>query len=438
MVDDILSRREFHKTGAASLAGAVSVAASTSLGAATPSNHKRLGFIGVGNRGGQLLSAFLDHPDATVVALCDIYEPYLQRAKKRVGGKVETYDDFRRVLDRKDIDAVVIATPDHWHAVQMILACQAGKDVYVEKPLSITIREGRRMVDAARKHNRVVQVGTHRRSSRLYADLAGRVSGGALGKVTVARTYRLSNMYPNGIGKASPGDPPAGLNWDMWLGPRPARPFQATIAPYKFRWWDAYSSQIANWGVHYLDAIRWVLGEEVPASISAHGGRFAIDDDRTIPDTLEAVFEFASGRLALFGQYEASGNPALRSGEIEFRGTLGTAYSAERNFEFIAERGGQFQKEMPRTTPVRVNGQDGDLTWQHARTSSTASFRGAGRMRTWRPAIARRRSPTWPISPSLPARLDWDAKNERVTNHPAANDLLDYEYREPWRSLQQG
>ncbi len=184
-----------------------------------------------------------------------------------------------------------------------------------------------------------------------------RVSGGALGKVTVARTYRLSNMYPNGIGKAAPGDPPAGLNWDMWLGPRPARPFQATIAPYKFRWWDAYSSQIANWGVHYLDAIRWVLGEEAPASISAHGGRFAIDDDRTIPDTLEAVFEFASGRLALFGQYEASGNPALRSGEIEFRGTLGTAYSAERNFEFIAERGGQFQKEMPRTTPVRVNGQ---------------------------------------------------------------------------------
>ncbi len=149
MIDDTLSRREFHKTGAASLAGAVSVAASASLGAAAPSNQKRLGFIGVGNRGGQLLSAFLDHPDATVVALCDIYEPYLQRAKKRVGGKVEMYDDFRRVLDRKDIDAVVIATPDHWHAVQMILACQAGKDVYVEKPLSITIREGRRMVDAA-------------------------------------------------------------------------------------------------------------------------------------------------------------------------------------------------------------------------------------------------------------------------------------------------
>ncbi len=440
MVDETLSRRDFHKAGAASLTGAVSVAASgASLRATAPSNQKRLGFIGVGNRGKQLLSAFLDHPDAKVVALCDIYEPYWQRAQKQVGGKVETYDDFRRVLDRKDIDGVVIATPDHWHAVQMMLACQAGKDVYVEKPLSVTIREGRRMVDAARKHNRVVQVGTHRRSSRLYADLVSRVTGGALGKVTVARTYRLSNMFPKGIGKAPPSDPPAGLNWDMWLGPRAARPFQVTIAPYKFRWWDAYSSQIANWGVHYLDAIRWVLGEEAPASISAHGGRFAIDDDRTIPDTLEAVFEFASGRLAVFGQYEASSNPAIRSGEIEFRGTLGTAYSAERSFEFIAERSGQFQKEIPRTTPVRVNSQDGDLTWEHARNFLDCIV---SRNRPNADVETGHRSTTFAHLANLAlatrARLDWDAKTERVTNHPAANELLDYEYREPWRSLQQG
>ncbi len=439
MTDGMLSRRDFHKTGAASLAGAVGVAASTTVAAAAPSNQKRLGFIGVGNRGKQLLSAFLDHPDAAIVALCDVYEPYLQRAQKRVGGRAETFEDFRRVLDRKDIDAVVIATPDHWHAAQTILACQAGKDVYIEKPLSVTIREGRRMVDAARKHNRVVQVGTHRRSSALYADLASRVAGGVLGKVTVARTYRLNNMYPKGIGKATPADPPAGLNWDMWLGPRPARPFQATIAPYKFRWWDAYSSQIANWGVHYLDAIRWVLGEEAPASISAHGGRFAVDDDRTIPDTLEAVFEFASGRLAMFGQYEASSNPTLRSGEVEFRGTLGTAYISEHSFEFIAERSGQFQKEIPHTTPVKVNGHDGDLTWQHARNFLDCIV---SRKRPNADVETGHRSTTFAHLANLAlatrSRLDWDAKTERVTNHPAANDLLDYEYREPWRSVQQG
>jgi predicted dehydrogenase len=433
-----LTRRDFHKTGAASLAGAVGVATAGALRAA-PSNQKRLAFIGVGNRGGQLLTAFLEHPDASIVALCDVYEPYLRRARERLAGKAETYDDFRRVLDRKDIDAVVIATPDHWHAIQTILACQSGKDVYVEKPLAITIREGRRMVDAARKANRVVQVGTHRRSSSLYADLVHRVAGGELGKVTVARTYRLSNMYPDGIGKAPPGPPPAGLNWEMWLGPREERPFQATIAPYKFRWWQAYSSQMGNWGVHYLDAIRWVLGEEAPASVSAHGGRFALDDDRTVPDTLEVIFEFASGRLAMFGQYEASGNPALRSGEIEFRGTLGTAYTSEGNFEFIAERAGQFQKPGPRTTPLRVTSRDGDLTAQHARNFLDCIV---SRARPNADVEIGHRSTTFShlanIALATRARLDWDAKAERVTNHPAANDLLDYEYREPWRSQVRG
>ena len=329
MSDRSMSRRDFHKFGAASLATAVA-AGETTPATAAPSNRKRLGLIGVGNRGTQVLNAFLTHPDVEVAAVCDVFEPYLKRAQERLGGRTHVTNDFRRVLDRKDVDAVVIATPDHWHAVQTILACQAGKDVYVEKPLSITIREGRRMVEAARKHGRVVQVGTHRRSSNLYAEFAGRVQGGLLGKVTVARGYRLSNMFPNGIGKAKPSDPPPGLDWDKWLGPRPWRPFQSTIAPYKFRSWDPYSSQIANWGIHYLDAIRWLLGEEAPASISAHGGRFAIDDDRTIPDTMEAVFEFASGRLVLFGQYEASGNPMLPQAKSNFAArkeppTLGNA-----------------------------------------------------------------------------------------------------------------
>ena len=204
----------------------------------------RLGFIGVGNRGCQLLKGFLAHPDAQVVALCDVYEPYLYGAYDRIDprfaglgkriaqmptieGDVARVKDFRAVLDRKDIDAVVIATPDHWHAIQMIAACRAGKDVYVEKPLSMTIVEGRAMVDAARKHDRIVQVGTHRRSSRMYAKLAESVQAGALGKVTVARAAFTSNMAPGGIGHAPDSPPPPGLDWDLWLGPRPERPFRA-------------------------------------------------------------------------------------------------------------------------------------------------------------------------------------------------------------------
>ena len=436
-----LNRREFQQTGlAASLAGAAvggAISAVSARAASAPSNKKRLGFIGVANRGGQVLDAFLTHPEVEVVALCDVYEPQLMKVKQKLEGKPDTYEDFRRVLDRDDVDAVVIATPDHWHAVQMILACQAGKDVYVEKPLSITIREGRRMVDAARKHNRVVQVGTHRRSSTLYAELAGVIAAGTIGKVTVARAYRLSNMYPDGIGKAAPSEPPAGLNWDWWLGPRPARAYQATIAPYKFRWWDPYSSQMANWGVHYLDAIRWITGDEAPASVSAHGGRFAIDDDRTVPDTLETTFEFASGRLVTFGQYEASGNPALRSGDIELRGTQGTAYIGDRGYEIVPERGGQFQQSDPRMSPIKVSGRDGDMTAQHARNFLDCMV---SRDKPNADVEIGHRSTTMSLLANIAlatrARLDWDATAERVTNNEAANELLDYEYREPWRSIQ--
>ncbi len=386
-----------------------------------------------------MLAAFQEHADVEVVAVCDVYEPYREKAVERIGGKVEACADFRRVLDRKDVDAVVIAAPDHWHAAQTILACAAGKDVYVEKPLSVTIREGRRMVDAARKHNRVVQVGTHRRSSRLYGQLAEFVAAGTLGKVTVARAYRLSNMYPRGIGKAAVSEPPPGLDWDMWLGPRPLRPFQATIAPYKFRWWDLYSSQAGNWGVHYLDAIRWLTGEEAPASISAHGGKFAIDDDRTVPDTLEAVFEFTTGRLALFGQYEASGNPMLRSGDIELRGTQGTAYIGDRGFEVMPERGGQFQDNEAQGSASKVVSVDGDLTVQHARNFLDCVV---SRDKPHADVEIGHRSTTFSLLANIAlatrARLDWDAAAERITNHETANDPLDYEYREPWRSVQIG
>jgi hypothetical protein len=131
-----------------------------------------------------------------------------------------------------------------------------------------------------------------------------------LGKVTVARASYCGNMAAVGIGHAPPSDPPADLDWDLWLGPRPARPFQATIMPYKFRWWQLYSSQVANWGVHYFDLIRWLTGELAPASVSAHGGRFAVDDDRTIPDTTLAIFEHASGMLTEVALFEANGRPS--------------------------------------------------------------------------------------------------------------------------------
>ena len=432
------TRRSFTKAGAAA---AVGVAATRSIAARNPSddganNRIRLGFIGVANRGGQLIDGFAAHKDIEIVALCDVDALTLGKARERVGGNVDTHGDFRRLIDRTDVDAVVIATPDHWHAIQTVMACDAGKDVYVEKPLSNTIHEGRRMVEAARRNRRVVQVGTHRRSSKLYADLVNRTTAGDFGKICVGRAYRISNMDPDGIGRSKPKAPPKHLDWDMWLGPRPLRSYQENIAPYKFRWWHLYSSQMGNWGVHYLDAIRWCTGELAPAAVCAMGGRFAVDDDRTVPDTLEATFQFNSGRLVSFGQYESSGNPVFPYGEIELRGTQGTVYVGTNGYHVVPERGGQFQDRAPRMQPEEVSAEDenASLTALHAR-----NFLDCVRSREKPNADVEigHRSTCFSLMANISLmtgqRLEWDPENERFINSPEANNLVHYEYREPWK-----
>lgn len=423
-----LTRREF----------ALSALAATALSrtaSAQASNRIRLGFIGIANRGSQLMNAAIPNSDAEVVALCDVNQAALDSWHAKLDGKPARYTDYRKMLEQKDIDAVVIATPDHWHALQAIAACDAGKDVYCEKPLSITIYEGRRIVEAARRNNRIFQVGLQRRSSPMYAGIRDLVRSGAIGKVTVARAYRLSNMFPSGIGVAPDGPPPDGLDWDMWLGPRPKRPFNPNIAPYKFRWWKAYSSQVANWGVHYFDVIRWILGEQAPVSLSAHGGKFAVEDARDIPDTMESTFEFASGRLLIMGQYEASGVPALTSGELELRGTQGALY-AGNGYEIVPERGGQFQSPEPRMKAVKVEGtvNDRELDRLHVRNFLDCV---KSRVRPNCDAEEGHRSTTFAhlanISLATKSRIEWDADAEKCIGNSRANQMLHYPYRAPWK-----
>lgn len=455
----ITSRRSFLKdstTSAAAVALGLNLAGAPAIRSARGANEKiRVGFIGIGNRGTQLLTRFIQQDDVEVAALCDVYEPYRnrdysqvdQRLKDALGGRipkmtenlgddVPRYKDFRRVLDRKDIDAVVIATPDHWHAVQAIMAMQAGKDVYVEKPLSVTIHEGRKMVEAATRYDRVVQVGLHRRSSEAYMQIAEHIKTGRIGKVTVGRAYRVSNMYPGGIGRLPDAAPPKGLDWDMWLGPRPKRAYKDNLVLYKFRWWQSYSSQVANWGVHYCDAMRWALDEQAPISISAHGGRFAVDDDRTIPDTMQVIFEMPSGALLIFGQYEANGGPALVDGEVELRGTLGNLYCGAEGaaYKIVPSKGGQFNEDAPKIEPFEAKKMDGDLTAQHIRNFCDCV---KSRQRTNCDMETGHRSTTFAllanISLATKSRIDWDPKAERIVNNRQANKLLHYKYRKPWK-----
>src|SRR5687768_3913129 len=227
-----ITRRSFAKT--AGIATASALSARRVLGA---NDRVRVGFIGLGNRGDQVLSAFLEHKDCEVAAVCDIYAPYGEFAAKKIGGDPKRYKDYRQLLAQGDLDAVVIVTPDHWHALMCVEACAAGKDVYVEKPLSLAVAEGRAMVNAGRKHNRIVQCGIQRMSSPFCQEAAEAIRSGAIGKVTVVRAFHVQNEWPKGIGNPPDGEPmPEGFDWERWVGPAPMRKYNKNRSFYRFRW----------------------------------------------------------------------------------------------------------------------------------------------------------------------------------------------------------
>jgi len=420
----------------------------------------RMGFIGVGNRGSQLLALFKDNKDVEIAALCDAYKPYTTRDRSQVTqrylasgripkmgedlGNYTQYDDFRKLLEDKDIDAVCIATPDHWHAIQTIQAMDAGKDVYCEKPLTIALNEGRAMVNAQKRTGQVCGVGLNRRGSSIYQELVKELQNDLIGKVTSARALRISNMYPNGIGQLNAEAPPKDFNWDMWLGPRAKRDYQYNIAPYYFRWWKEYSSQMGNWGVHYMDVIRWMIGETAPKAITAHGGKYAVNDDRNIPDTMEVIFEFDSGVMINFSIHEASGGGGIQGGEVELSGVKGNLVANQNGYKVTPSRRGQFQTWEkliePKEGKVKESEKHGDLGISENSTSNL--------VRNFLDCVKSRKEPLCPleeghrstsfahlanIALEVGGRIEWDAEKERITNNEKANDLLEYEYRKPWK-----
>src|SRR5437867_1529324 len=330
-----LTRRDFAKT----ITAAGATVALGQLRAVGASDRVRLGFIGLGNRGDQVLDAFLQQSDAEVAAICDLYQPYLDFAAKKIGTQPKQFKDYRKLLELKDLDAVVIGAPDHWHALQAIHACEAGKDVYVEKPLSLVVSEGRAMVGAARRANRVVQVGLQRRSSAFTREAAELVRGGAIGKVTVVRSFHIQNEWPKGIDAPPDEPPPADFDWEAWLGPAPKRPYNKNRSFYRFRWFYDYSGgQLTNFGVHYMDVVHRALGHDAPLAVTAMGGKLAIEDNREIPDTLEVLWMYPGGTLVTFSQYNANAAPAaLKGAEIEFRGTKGTLYLRGNGYDIVPD-----------------------------------------------------------------------------------------------------
>jgi predicted dehydrogenase len=441
-----LTRRDFTKSLAVGAATAWSA-----LRVQGANDRIRLGFIGLGNRGDQVLDGFLAHRDADVVAICDLHQPYLDFAAHKIGANPGQFRDYRKVLELKDVDAVVICTPDHWHALQAIHAFQAGKDVYGEKPLSLCVAEGRRMVEAARKYDRVTQVGLMRRSAPACKEAVDLIRSGELGKITAIRSFHIQNEWPKGIGKPPDGDPPTGFDWEAWLGPAPKVPYNLNRTFYRFRWFYDYSGgQVTNFGAHYLDFAHWALGQDTPLAVTAMGGKLAVEDNREIPDTLEAIWTYPGGTLVTFSQFNANAARAdLRDSTMEVRGTKGTLYLTWNGYEVVPEK--ITDKVFPALTPLdrslsreyesgrktliapkKFEGED--PTPLHARNflDCVRSRKPCncdietGHRSTAATLIAN-------IAHKTKSYLEWDAQAEKFTNHPAANEYLSYEYRAPYR-----
>jgi predicted dehydrogenase len=293
------SRREFIAAGAA-----LAVAGPARADAAQ--DRIGVGVIGCGGMGSSHARTLAGRKDVRIAWVCD---PDAQRSgstaksvEKASGEAPKTAKDLRQVLDDKAVDAVWIATCDHWHAPAAILAADAGKHVYVEKPCSHNLREGRLMIEAARRNRKVMQVGTQRRSNEMAREGIKALREGVIGEVLVAKVW--NSQLRRNIGKGKPAEPPANLDYDLWTGPAPLRPFQSNLLHYNWHWfYDFGTGDIGNDGVHQIDVARWGLGvDRHPTRIAAIGGKYFFDDDQEFPDTHTVAFEFGGKKQLIYEQ----------------------------------------------------------------------------------------------------------------------------------------
>jgi len=315
-----------------------------------------VGFIGFGLIGKQHVTDFKKFQDVNLVGLCETYKPRLEEGLKYMGNpNAKGYSDFRRMYENKDIDGVVVATPDHWHALLTIMACAAGKDVYVEKPLNVCIDEGKWMVQAARAHKRIVVVGSQRRHGSGVAEAKKVVESGVLGKIHSIRIASYRNVYP-GFGRTPVSDPPPYFDYDMWLGPAPKRPYTAHRGIYHFRWfWDYSGGQMTNLGAHTIDQVLWLMNVKGPTSVMSNGGRYALDDDGETPDLQDAIWTFP-GFTMNYAIREANamrGDAAAR-GQV-YLGTKGSMVLSG-TYEVIPEMKIDPVNDIPRFTGQPIGG----------------------------------------------------------------------------------
>jgi len=400
----------------------------------------RIGFIGMGRMGMANLGFAIRH-NLEIAAVCDCYQPHLEAAAAYVrknGQQAKAIKDFREVIADRSIDAVCISTPDHWHAYMTVEACKAGKDVYVEKPLCTYVLEGQKMVQAARKYNRVVQAGTMQRSGVHFQQAIEIVRSGKLGKVTFCRTWNTGNSPREGIG--NPPDEehiPEGLDWNMWLGPAPMRRFNANRwgvrpdlpgRPFPFfrYFWDYAGGSLTDWGVHVLDVVHMAFNEPMPSAVTALGGKYWLTDNRETPDTLVVTFEYPEGFLATYENRLCNAEMPLGQGYgTMFHGTEATLYVNRSFYRIIPERGSKLQpEEVKQSNNANVAHWADFIECIRTRRRPISDIETC--YRTTAACILGN------VSLLARTRVDWDPQRQ-TTRQPEARKFLWREYRDPWK-----
>ncbi len=432
MTGSMHRRRFLQATSATAVAAITAGNLFAAQAESSPNDMINIGVIGCGARATQVTDNFRMLPGNRITAMCDVHEGRAETLKNRIEAKhpVALYHDFRELLDDKNVDVVLIASQAHWHVLQTIYACKAGKDVYVEKPLSNSIHEGRLAVEAARKYNRIALLGTHQRSWEHYRRAVEIIQSGRLGEISEVKIWDYENRTP-GRGNPPDCDPPKELDWDFYVGPAPWRNYNPNCYyDYGYDWFRlSGGGHAVAWGVHHFDVMQWAMGVDYPESVTGMGGSFAMDDNFEWPDTLSAVCQYGPGPVAKLGfvvQY------TCRMGSRrEFRAHGKCFFGSEATM--ILDRSGY------------------TITSEKEKDKPEESFRSPedeSHQAVFLEAVRSRKQPAADLEKGMYStnachlmnvswlagrQIQWDGANDRVIGDDEAQQYVSKPYREPWK-----
>lgn len=436
------TRRMFLERSVSAGISATAIAAAAAMGAESKSPNDRLtvAVIGPGGMGSNHLALLTARKDVRLAYVCDVDAVRLAAAAKKVEasehGAPKTVVDLRKVLDDRSVDAVWIATPDHWHAPAAIMALDAGKHVYVEKPCSHNVREGRLLVDAARRNGRVCQVGTQARSTPHVREAIQMLRDGVIGDVLVAKAW--NSQLRGNIGKQKPADPPTSLDFDMWLGPAPARPYQSNLLHAVWRFWHDFGvGDIGNDGVHEIDVARWGLGVKTqPSSVSAMGSKYFHDDDQEFPDNQYCTFEWpgdgkvGSKRMLVYEQRDWS--PYVQEGYEN-----GNAFYGTKGMLILA-KGFGYQVFGPKNKPLSQGKGTADLPAHHQNFIDCVRTGSRPHADVEEGHLSASLAHFGNIACRVGRSFQFDPAQEHIVGDPAADKLLTRSYREGHWAIPKG